>query len=441
MEKVIISGDYAILSGAKALVSMKGPAADAGKPKVTPPYDLSPNPWSNWGDNNQYPQEILADLEKNSVAMRALDKRKRVHFGRGIIAYREKKDAMGAVQKEIVTDPEVTEFFRINAINLQWPDLILGLEIFANGWLEVILNKGKDHVNRIYVKDPAYCRVAKMDEKNKIQTMYYSARWEMMPQDDGVFMNDLPFFDPDRYDGVKYPDGQFALQLSYRSFNKSYYHLPIWTSVRTNKWMSIASSVPVLKAAIMKNQMTIKYHIKIPDDYFTLRFPAADYTKEQREAKRLEVLNDMNDFLANVENSGKAIVSYKFYSKVKQDYLDGWDIEVIDNKLDNSAYLPDSQAANSEILFAIGVDPCLIGAGLPGGKMGAGSGSDKREAYWMLNADMGTDRAVTLSPLYFIRDFNKWDPTIQFDYVCVDTSQTQDQHPSKINQRVDKTQP
>ena len=137
----------------------------------------------------------------------------------------------------------------------------------------------------------------------------------------------------------------------------------------------------------------------------------------------------------------KALVTYAFYSKAKQDYLTGWKINVIENKLENSAYLPDSQAANSEILFAIGVDPCLIGAGLPGGKMGAGSGSDKREAYWMLNADMGTDRAVSLSPLYFIRDFNHWDPTIQFDYICVDTSQTQDQHPSKINQKVDKTQP
>ncbi len=439
--RVIVQGDYAILPGAKAIAQMKGSSADYAGPIITPPYDVSPNLWSNWGSNNLFPQDLLTDLESNSVAMRALDKRKRVHFGRGIVAYREKKDAAGEVTREIVTDPVVTEFFRVNKINLQWPDLILGLEIFANGWVEFILNKGKTQVNRIYVKDPAYCRVAKMDENDKIDFMYYSARWEMMPQDDGTYMKDLPMFDSSRYDGTKYPDGQFAMQLSYRSFNKSYYALPVWHSVRANKWLSIANKVPMLKEAIMKNQMTIKYHIEIPDDYFTTRFPPADYTKEQREAKRAEVLQDMNDFLANVENSGKALVTYAFYSKAKQDYLTGWKINVIENKLENSAYLPDSQAANSEILFAIGVDPCLIGAGLPGGKMGAGSGSDKREAYWMLNADMGTDRAVSLSPLYFIRDFNHWDPTIQFDYICVDTSQTQDQHPSKINQKVDKTQP
>ncbi len=440
MERIIISGNYAILPGAKAIVSPSSASADAGKPKTVQPLDQSPSEWSNWGESNQFPQEVLAELAKNSVALRALDKRKRVHFGRGLIAYREKTDENGEITKETVTDPEIVEFFRLNQINLLWVDLIMGLETFANSWLEFILNKGKDKINRVFVKDPAYCRLSKMDTGSRIPYMYYCAQWENIPSFDNVLVARLPMFNPELYDGTRYKDPQFALHVYYRSFNKSYYHLPLWNSVRANKWMNIANSVPVLKAAIMKNQMTIKYHIQIPDDYFATRYPSPDYTKQQREEKRVEVLTEMNNFLANVENTNKSFVTFNFFSKVKQDYLTGWKIEVIQNKLDNAAYLPDSQAANSEILFAIGVDPCLIGAGLPGGKMGAGSGSDKREAYWMLNADMGTDRSVSLSPLYFIRDFNKWDPAIQFDYVTVDTSQTQDQHPTKTAKRIDKTQ-
>ena len=54
-----------------------------------------------------------------------------------------------------------------------------------------------------------------------------------------------------------------------------------------------------------------------------------------------------------------------FFNKFKSEYLAGWKINVIDNKLKDDAYLPDSQAANSEILFAIGVDPCLVGSGFP----------------------------------------------------------------------------
>ena len=120
----------------------------------------------------------------------------------------------------------------------------------------------------------------------------------------------------------------------------------------------------------------------------------------------------------------------------KQEYP-GWKINVIDNKLKDDAYLPDSQAANSEILFSMGVDPALLGAGIPGGKLGAGSGSDKREAYWMLNANMGIDRSVSLSLLEFIRDFNNWDPNIRFDHVVVDTSQAMNEHPTKTEQRID----
>ncbi|MFZ4523914.1 MAG: hypothetical protein ACOYNC_19590 [Bacteroidales bacterium] len=441
MGKIIVEGNYAILPGAKAIVSPSGSVGDSGKTVLAAPYDTSPREWSNWGDSNLFPQEVLTDLDKNSVALRALDKRKRVHFGRGITAYREFPDAAGGDPKRVpVTDPQVVEFMRLNKINLIWPDMIMGLEVFANGWIEFILNKAGDRINRVFVKDPAYCRLAKMDDSARIPAMYYSAQWEKSPSFDNLIVRKLPLFDAEKYNGITYPDGQFAMHIHYRSFNKSFYHVPLWNAVRTNKWMYIANLVPTLKAAIMKNQMTIKYHIQIPNNYFQERYPSPDYTKEQVEAKRLEVLTEMDSFLANVENSGKAFISWSFYSKVKQDFLTGWKIEVIQNKLDNTAYLPDSQAANSEILFAIGVDPCLIGAGNPGEAIGAGSGSDKREAYWMLNADMGTDRSVSLSPLYFIRDFNKWDPTIQFDYVTVDTSQTQDQHPTKTAKRIDKTQ-
>ena len=441
MSKIIVEGNYAILPGAKAIVSPSGSAGDSGKTALAAPYDTSPREWSNWGDSNLFPQEVLTDLDKNSVALRALDKRKRVHFGRGITAYREVPDAAGGDPKRVpVTDPQVVEFIRLNKINLIWPDMIMGLEVFANGWIEFIVNKAGDRINRVFVKDPAYCRLAKMDDSARIPAMYYSAQWEKSPSFDNLIVRKLPLFDAEKYNGITYPDGQFAMHIHYRSFNKSFYHVPLWNAVRTNKWMYIANLVPTLKAAIMKNQMTIKYHIQIPNNYFQERYPSPDYTKEQVEAKRLEVLTEMDSFLANVENSGKAFISWSFYSKVKQDFLTGWKIEVIQNKLDNTAYLPDSQAANSEILFAIGVDPCLIGAGNPGEAIGAGSGSDKREAYWMLNADMGTDRSVSLSPLYFIRDFNKWDPTIQFDYVTVDTSQTQDQHPTKTAKRIDKTQ-
>ena len=440
---VVIHNDFALLPGAKAIATKKI-SDDAAKVAKVVPKETSSEAWSPWGDDNLFPQNVLKDLEKNSIALRALEKRKTVHFGRGIIAYREteEKDPLGNPIRKKVTDPDIVEFLKLNRVNFQWIDLINSLEMFANGWLEFILNKGQDKINKVFIKDPVYCRNAKMDPaKPRIPFLFYSAQWdEGTPSEEDGSLAKIPMYDPVKYDGNKYKDKKFAYPVFYRSFNKSYYHLSVWNGLRTGGWLSIANMVPGLKKAIMQNQMSIKYHIEIPDDYFKNRYPTPDFTVEQQEAKKLEVLNDMNDFLSDVENSGKSFLTFTFYNKFKQEYVSGWKINVIDNKLKDDAYLPDSQAANSEILFALGVDPCLIGAGIPGGKLGAGSGSDKREAFWMLNAEMGAYRQISLEPLYFIRDFNGWDETIQFDYVTVDTSQTQDKHPTKTTKRIDQNQ-
>jgi len=440
-QQIIMENDVAFLPGAKAIVTNKA-QVDATTLQPVIPADFASTEYSPWGDDNLFPQNVLKDLEMNSIALRALEKRKTVHFGRGIIAYREQPNLSTGIPDRIpVEDPDVNEFFRINRLNLQWVDLIGSLEIFANGWIEFICNKGKDKINKLFIKDPSYCRMGRMVEPSfRIENLFYSAQWEMNPPKDKGKMDVIPMYDPQKYDGKSYKDPAFAYPVFYRSFNKSYYHVAVWNGIRAGGWMDIANKVPKLKQAIMANQMTIKYHIEIPDDYFTQRFPSPGFTQAQREEQKKKLLEEMNSFLSNVENSGKSFSTFTFFNKFKNEYVSGWKINVIDNKLKDDAYLPDSQAANSEILFAIGVDPCLIGAGIPGGAMGAGSGSDKREAFWMLNAEMGVYRQISLEPLYFIRDFNKWDPMIKFDYVTVDTSQTQDQHPTKTTKRIDQNQ-
>lgn len=439
-DKIEVHKSYAILPGAKAVVTWKK-TDDGGTSKGVAPKDSNSYPWSFWGDDNLFPQNVLEDLESNSIALRAFEKRKAVHFGRGIVCYKEGEvNENGERIRVRVEDPEIIDFFRINQVNRLWVDHIGSLEVFANSWLEMITNKGKDKINRIYHKDPAYCRLAKINESFRIPKLYYSAQWDSYPSIEDGTIREISMYDPGRFSGNIYQDTNFIYPTFYRSFNKSYYHLAVWNGIRESGWLDIANKVPQLKKAIMQNQMTIKYHIIIPDDYFSKRYPSPDYSEADREAKRTEVLQNMNDFLSNVENSGKSWVTYSFYNKVKQEYLTGWEIRVIDNKLKDDAYLPDSQAANSEILFAIGVDPTLLGSGIPGGKLGAGSGSDKREAFWQLNAEMGIYRQISLEPLYFIRDFNGWDPEIQFDYVTVDTSQTMNQNPTKTEKRIDQNQ-
>ena len=93
-------------------------------------------------------------------------------------------------------------------------------------------------------------------------------------------------------------------------------------------------------------------------------------------------------------------------------YVEGVTITAIDNKIKDGAYLPEASAGNSEILFAFGVDPTLIGHGVPGGKLGGGGGSDKREAFTILNALMKTPRETTLEIWEFLQEYNGWDENL-----------------------------
>ena len=124
------------------------------------------------------------------------------------------------------------------------------------------------------VLDPAYCRHSMMDPKIlRIEKTYYSANWPL-PADE--YLSVIPTFNPSKYmPGKPYPDNKFTYPVFYRSFNKSYYSLSIWNGVRKSGWMAIANKVPALKKAIMENQMTIKYHVEIPEHYFKKRYPIA----------------------------------------------------------------------------------------------------------------------------------------------------------------------
>ena len=90
-----------------------------------------------------------------------------------------------------------------------------------------------------------------------------------------------------------------------------------------------------------------------------------------------------------------------------------WEIDVIDDKFKTEAYLPQSAAANSEILFSMQINPTTMGAGMPGGPYAgnAGSGSDIREAFLVNLALCWVDRQILLEPLETIIEFNGWDPT------------------------------
>ncbi len=424
-DEVIVQGNIAYLPGAEATVFMDKHSGPSKEPtRVQLPNQHMGTRWSNWGEDNLFPQNVTEIVSKNPVAMSALNFKIKAHYGKGPMVYKLDYDQNG---KEVIRPqktkdyPELHTFFKDNKIKKYLLESITDHVWFYNVFPEMIVSLDFSKITSIRSQEATYCRWEVMNEEtNRIENCYISANW---PNPTDAQYSVVPVIDPywttDQVRDylARHKIYKFIYPAYYPTPGKSYYQLPYWDGARASGWIDVANAVPDFKKNMLKNQMTLKYHIKIPFEHWRNKYKDWDsFTSKKQEDLIKKGMEEMDDFLKDTKNTAKSFMSHFAIDEFTKKTLPGWEIVPIDNKLKDGLYLPDSQAANSETLFAMQVDPSLIGHGLPGGKLGAGSGSDKRIAFQIHNALLGTDRDVTFEPIEFIRDYNGWDDELLFGH-------------------------
>jgi hypothetical protein len=84
-------------------------------------------------------------------------------------------------------------------------------------------------------------------------------------------------------------------------------------------------------------------------------------------------------------------------------------ITALDDKHKEGKLLPDSAAGNSEILFALMLNPALLGVDMPGGMYGGGKGgSNIREAFMVQILIREIEREFVCKPLMLAARVNGW---------------------------------
>ncbi|HOW32780.1 MAG TPA: hypothetical protein PLP88_14545, partial [Bacteroidales bacterium] len=156
------------------------------------------------------------------------------------------------------------------------------------------------------------------------------------------------------------------------------------------------------------NQITWKYHVKIPYAFWDRKFPAGEYaTKTARQTAIEDYMDAIEDNLTSPDNAAKAIFTFYEINPVNGKAEEQWIIEPVQNKLSSEQDLISSAAANSEILFALMINPNVMGAGMPGGTYaGNQGGSNIREAFLVNIANAWVDRQNILDPLETFLRFN-----------------------------------
>lgn len=402
---------------------------------VTPTHTLAkPNSkegkkYIEWGSGDKFPSTLSTAVRKNGSASSAMRVKERAHYGNGLTLYKTSKSDLGKKVIEYVPledNTAINDFLKKIKYKLFLQETIKDLEWFNIAFPEFVLSVDRKSILSVRRQKTAWVRFSAPNTSGVIEHIYISSKFGTSNSVDVDSNTDVskitllnPYLTKDEIIEycIKNNIQNFSIPFGFPAVDESFYPEADWHSILNSGWLEVANSVPEYKLNIFKNQVSIKYIIEIDERYFQKVYAEKwmDFSIDEKLNIRKELIEAITDELSGNTNSGKSISSIMFEDD-KGNQASAVKITPIDDKFKDGSYLPEAEAANSEVLFAMGVDPSVIGAGIPGGKLGAGSGSDKRVAFNILQSLKTADRDVTLSVLEFIQDFNGWDASIKFAF-------------------------
>ena len=385
------------------------------EPDSLVPYNIRTTfPWAKWGHDDNYPQRLI-DAVMADPAAALMEKRRAMHWGKGLMFFNRTIDNAGKEKIDIVdatkVPQEIKDFMFLNDFPNFMQGVIADFEWWHSFCVQYITNNAGKIIECHWQRHKDVRPELRNIQTGKIENYYLSGFFGLPAPVDSRFYAKVPAFNR-----MAKLSGVYKHQLV--SVDKDYFPQPAWHGI--TRWLYIASKIPRWILANIDNSMNIKYHVKIPLAYFLLRHPIEAYPTAAERNKAIqddefETHKKMDDFLAGEKNVSKA-----FYSKVAIDdsgnLLPGWELIVLDNKIQDEAWLRAYGTASMAITSGIGLSPSIGGQILPNG-LGSGSGSDLREQFnFYIQVMTAQPRQTTLEPWELIKRFNGWPEELHLGY-------------------------
>jgi len=438
--KLDINSLTAYLPGSPAVFSLaglNGMSLDKGflssRDAVIPQRDYTGTPWALWGDSNDWPSQVVLATEKNGVAAQCLEFWYTQLYGRGPTLFTEDKTSVpGKINKILVDNPQIEEFFEISNIKEFFMKGFWDYAWQRNPFVQLKFDNQGKNIASVKAFDPINCRFGKMSpEKPKITEIYISASW---PNPSAGEYKKFDVLDPefpvlDLQNREIKPGSIFFFPMQLRRNGHPYYDVAPWHGL-VNTWIQIANSVPALKAALFKNQMTIKYHIEIAYKYWEKKTKGQWENLPMEKQRELvsDELDNFNKFFTGEDKTGSSLITHFDISNDGKK-IPMYEITPIEDKLKDAAFIPDSEAANKEITFQMGIHPGMIGRSM--GSSEAGSGSVVRDATRAFQTRLPIHRELMMRPLEkIVWPWNGYDKKIKCGFPDLDIGQSMDENPT-----------
>jgi hypothetical protein len=374
-----------------------------------------------WGDNNTFPQDVIADVRKDPEIGTLLDKQANLLYSGGLMWGIPEIDANGQkvyTPLDKLVNDEIMLWLKRSNINRYMAEAAKDLYYFGNAFPEIILQGDRTKIIQICAQAAEECRFGVQNSAGLIDICYINAQWETAKQDDPltktVSVLDA-YYDP----ASQLAAGNklnYIYPLNYANPGNKFYQMADWNSIRESGWLEVSQLIPQFKKALLKNQMTIKYHIKIMNTYWTAKFEGYDIMPlSEKKAIKEKEMTAIQDMLVGSAKAGKSFVSPKYWDPITGKEQDLITIESIDDKLQDGKYLEEGKDASLYKGAAVGLHPALVGS-VPNSGMG-GAGSNIREAYNLHVLSSRSRQDLILEPLNNVLiEYNGWPLNMEFAF-------------------------
>jgi len=412
----------------RAVESIPGYGEDGTKGAIEPVLPSFTNTlWSPWGNDNMLPSTFADHIENCGVLGAAIDAKARIAVGKGVEPFfKTGVDGEGKDILEWCGDKEVHDWLEANDLFQMFLDMAFDSNGYGWNCGSVILNKGLNKINRVRRIDVYEARQAIKNPSERFSSyIFLCADWSKAGNtydatklaripllQDGNEINDLP---------ERVASGskvfEYAFMNRTRRNGRQYYPLPLWYAAK--EWVKHARSIPATKNAMFMNQILLRYVVTIHSQYWEDNIRDWHKIKSDPlavEKARKAAYDRIDQWLAGENNAGKSLFNGGFFEKATGKFVPYIQVEAIDDKFADGKWLPDSAAANSEILFALMINPALMGAGQPGGAYSNNAGgSNVRESYLVQIMLMDAERRMNTRILNTVKKFNGWSDRLEKD--------------------------
>lgn len=423
----MVEKDYHIPTMEVTVDYKKPQSQQISRPNVK---DKNTYPVSKWGVDNLEPLHILNDIKRTPALQAIFSRKAELLYGNGVKL--GKVDGYDANGNEIivpVVDEKVTAWLKMAGFNLYMLKAVNSFYIMENLFPEFIKSKDKKTIAAINLQKSVYCRWGKKSETDGlVKKMFLHSDWKTA----GLVGKDAIILDVmNEYYPMEHFRDHAGYKMIYRYQNiteedKEYYSVPRWNAVRNSKWLSVAQRIPEFKDSIFDKQMSIKYVINTDRAWWEWKYPEF---KDLKHEARLEIMKkeraSMEAMLSGENNAGKSIWTTGF-TTAEGKQIKGLEITELGSRFGSNDYIEDVQEATSQLFLATNMPATLMGVSM-GKKMGAGSGSDIREAYNMYVPSQKIYRDILLEPWHKAFEYNKFPSDLRL-YFSYNTITTLDQH-------------